>query len=293
MKFFMKVLYVVAFLGIAFIFVDSGKSARDDKYVKDVILKNKGDDTLENNQNPEFVANLFALNGLIYKTDIVMNINYSNKIEINETLVDVSVNIDIYQVLGFYTNPYVKSYFNAVINEFSIDGDTSAIPIITGNYELPVYYDNKTSSYEVKSKTFPIFGLSDIVNGTEKNSLNSAIVKYDKTELFEIVLEKSVSEELESKFYLKDSPTYPENLEQMYDDLFSILDSKSGGFVIPDEDKILKLNDLGYNYQIFKGQEAYNYLIYIYVGLYILILSFTTFFVYLKPYYKKKKLNRK
>lgn len=294
MKFFMKILYVLVFIGLAFIFLDSGKTARDDKYIKEVILKNKGENTLENNKDEDFVANMFALNGLIYRKDIVATIEYNENVEVNNKATDVYVNLDVYQVTGLNTNPLVKTFYNVVVNEFSLDGDTSYNPTITGNYELPIYYENKTSSFTVKNKNFPLFGLSNVTSGEKVNVLNSAIFKYNDVEFFEIILAKSVNEEVTTKFDLKTFPNYPLESEQnkMYDDIFKILDTKGGGFKIPTKDQVELLNEQGYNYHLFEGQNAYDYLIYIYVGIYAVILILTTYFVYLKPYYNKKKTNR-
>lgn len=291
MKIFMKVLFGLALVVGGVLFFMSGKSARDEKYTKEVILANKGENNLENNQKESFVADLFAYNNLIYKKEKVGNIIFNETVLINDKESLVYINIDVYQVMGFYTDDILKTFFNGVLNEFSIDGKTGPLLTVTGSYEDPLAYEVNTQSFTIKNFNFPIFGLNDTVTSGKRNKLESVVFRLGKIEFFELVVNKSTTE-LETKINLKDLPNYPTDETKMYEEVLETLDVSVGRLIFPTKEQTEKLNELGYNFKIFEGQEKYNYLITIYVVVYLILASVIVYFVYLKSYFNKKKTNR-
>lgn len=289
MKIFMKFLYAIAIIALFLIFFDSGRSARDKKYFKDVVLAEKGENNLENNKKEPFIGRLFAKNNLMYKQEKIGSVIYNDNIDINGEIKNISINFDIYQTLGFYIDETNVINYNGILNEFLVDGIVQDI-VIAGYYNRPISYDNNFMRYILKDRDFPIFGLNSLVTSSELNPLESVIFEYNKVELLELVFVKSYSnKDLIETVNFTQLENYSDDNVNMYADVTSILRSKTGRFEYPNDEELLVLNELGINYHIFEGFEKYNYFIYIYSSAAIILASLSIYFVYIGPYLKKRK----
>lgn len=286
MKTFSYFILVFMLLTLGALFFNSGISARNDKYINDVILAQKGENTQINNKNPLFIKQMFALNDLIYNESIIARINYDNTVVINDENVSISIEIDIYQTMPLLFDDNIKHYFHGIVNNFTSSVEENPFITITGYYENNVTKNDNYVSYQVRNLNFPIFGLNDTVTDSLVNPLNSAVFKYKNVELFEIVMKES--NDLEFQFKLNEFDNYPVNLNSFYDIVVDNLTVRAGGFEKPNSDQILILNDYNYNYHIFEGQEQYNYLIYIYMAIYLLLVLIIVYFVFIKKHLKRK-----
>lgn len=286
MKTFSYFILVFMLLTLGVLFFNSGISARNDKYINDVILAQKGENTLENNKNPKFVSQMFALNDLIYNETIVGTINYDSTILINDESVSLSIEIDIYQTMPLLFDDNIKHYFHGIVNKFTSSIAENPFVTITGYYENNITSDNNYISYQVRNLNFPIFGLNDTVTNSAVNRLNSAVFKYQDVELFEIVLHES--NDLDFQFNLNELPNYPADLNGFYNVVVDNLTVRAGGFEKPNDEEVLILNGYKYDYYIFDNIEQFNYLIYIYMAIYLGIVLIIVYFVFIRKRLKQK-----
>lgn len=279
--------FIVGFFLVALggLFLNSGISARNERYINEVVLAEKGENTLENNQNPLFVERMFALNNLIYNETIVGTINYSNTVTINNEPVDINISIDIYQTMPLMFDDKLKYFFHGVVNEFKSSIEDNPNIRIYGYYERNVTaYDNYIY-YNVENPNFPLFGLNNTITRNEVNLLETAVFTYKNVELFELVITKSRN--LEFTYYLENMVNYPTDINAFYNKANEVLTVRSGGFQIPNEDQLLELNSHNYNFHIFKNQGKYNYLIFIYLAIYFVIVALVVYFVFIRKRIKK------
>lgn len=286
MKTFSYFILIIMMIILGALFLNSGISARNDKYINDVILAEKGENTLENNRDKLFVERMFALNNLIYNENIIGTINYNNKVEIGNDIVDINISIDLYQTMPLIFEDDIKYYFHGVVNEFTSSIEDHPVVTIYGYYEDNLGYDSNYITYQVKDFDFPIFGLNDTITSSTVNKLNSAVFVYRNVELFEIVLNDS--NEVSTSYYMNEFENYPNDLFHFYNTVIETLTVRTGGFNEPNLEQLAKLNSNNYNYHIFENQEQFNYLIYIYVGIYLVILFIIIYFVFLKKLINKK-----
>lgn len=286
MKTFSYFILIIMMIILGGLFLNSGISARNDKYINDVILAEKGGNSLENNKDKLFVERMFALNSLIYNENIVGTIDYNNTISIDNMLVDVSISIDIYQTMPLIFDDNIKYYFHGIVNEFTSSLEDNPVVTIYGYYEENLGYDSNYVAYQVKNFDFPIFGLNNTITNSKVNHLKTAVFVYRNVELFEIVL--TDSNQLTTSYYLNEFENYPNDLLHFYNTVVDTLTVRTGGFKEPNLDELNKLNSLNYNYHILENQEQYNYLIYIYMGIYVIILLLIVYFVFLKKIIRKR-----
>lgn len=291
MKVFMKILSVIALIFLGVMVFNSGKAARDAKYIENVILVDKGSNSVHNNMKESFIADAFTLNGLMYKQNKVGNIEIMSYVNDNDKDKVMYLNINIFQVMGFFVSEEIPAQFQAIVNEFSVDAIERDLKI-TGHYQDPLYGDNHKDYYVVENRNFPLFGINNTITNGKLNILESIVFSFkgekEDIEVLELVVNSSKSE-LSEKEYLKDMPGYPADQNQMQDEITKVLTTKSGGFKIPTAEQVEALNELGYNYKLFEGQEKYNYLIYIYVGLYAILALVALYYLFFNEKLKAKK----
>lgn len=286
MKTFSYFILIIMMLVLGGLFLNSGISARNDKYINDVILAEKGENTLENNKDKLFVERMFALNNLIYNETIIGTIDFKDKINIENQEVDISISIDIYQTMPLMFDDEIKHYFYGIVNEFKSSLEDNPIISVYGYYEEDLSYERNYVYYQVRDLNFPIFGLNDTLTSNNLNPLNTTTFVYKNIELFELVLNKSNN--LSNQYFLKDFKNYPSDIHHFYNTIKNTLSVRPGGFNEPNQEQLKILNDHNYNYHIFENQSQYNYLIYIYMGFYLLILGLIIYFVFLKKLFVKK-----
>lgn len=291
MKVFMKILSVIALLFLGVMVFNSGKAARDAKYIEKVILADKGSNEIHDNMKESFVADAFALNSLIYKQNKVGNIEMMARVTDNGKDKSVYLNIDIYQVMGFFISEEIPAQFQAIVNEFSVNAQAQNLKL-TGNYKEALHGENHKDYYTVENRNFPLFGINNTITNGKLNPLESIVFSFqgekEDIQILELVVDESKTE-LSEKRYLKTMSGYPENETQMQEDITNVLTTKSGGFKIPTEEQVEALNELGYNYKLFEGQDKYNYLIYIYVGIYVVVAGVALYFLFVNERIKNKK----
>lgn len=291
MKVFMKILSVIALLFLGVMVFNSGKAARDAKYIEKVILADKGSNEIHDNMKESFVGDAFALNSLIYKQNKVGNIEMMARVTDNGKDKSVYLNIDIYQVMGFFISEEIPAQFQAIVNEFSVNAQAQNLKL-TGNYKEALHGENHKDYYTVENRNFPLFGINNTITNGKLNPLESIVFSFqgekEDIQILELVVDESKTE-LSEKSYLKTMSGYPENEKQMQEDITDVLTTKSGGFKIPTEEQVEALNELGYNYKLFEGQDKYNYLIYIYVGIYVVVAIVALYFLFVNERIKNKK----
>ncbi|HKL95321.1 MAG TPA: hypothetical protein VJ845_02705 [Haploplasma sp.] len=291
MKVFMKILSVIALLFLGVMVFNSGKAARDAKYIEKVILADKGSNEIHDNMKESFVGDAFALNSLIYKQNKVGNIEMMARVTDNGKDKSVYLNIDIYQVMGFFISEEIPAQFQAIVNEFSVNAQAQNLKL-TGNYKEALHGENHKDYYTVENRNFPLFGINNTITNGKLNPLESIVFSFqgekEDIQILELVVDESKTE-LSEKRYLKTMSGYPENEKQMQEDITDVLTTKSGGFKIPTEEQVEALNELGYNYKLFEGQDKYNYLIYIYVGIYVVVAGVALYFLFVNERIKNKK----
>lgn len=291
MKVFMKILSVIALLFLGVMVFNSGKAARDAKYIEKVILADKGSNEIHDNMKESFVGDAFALNNLIYKQNKVGNIEMMARVTDNGKDKSVYLNIDIYQVMGFFISEEIPAQFQAIVNEFSVNAQAQNLKL-TGNYKEALHGENHKDYYTVENRNFPLFGINNTITNGKLNPLESIVFSFqgekEDIQILELVVDESKTE-LSEKRYLKTMSGYPENEKQMQEDITNVLTTKSGGFKIPTEEQVETLNELGYNYKLFEGQDKYNYLIYIYVGIYVVVAGVALYFLFVNERIKNKK----
>ncbi|MGI6781234.1 MAG: hypothetical protein ACOX56_00105 [Acholeplasmataceae bacterium] len=279
--------FVLGFMLVALfgLFFNSGISARNDKYIKEVVLTEKGENTLENNKDPLFVERLFSLKDFMYNKTIVGTIVYSKTVIIDNQSVDIDINIDIYQTMPLMFDDKIKYYFHGIVNEFKSSLETTPYLTIIGYYENNITASSNEAAYVVKDLDFPIFGLNNTVTSNKLNKLNTAVFTYKNVELFELVLNEANG--LETQFVLSEFENYPSDLNHFYDTVTKTLTVRSGGFLKPTKEQLLTLNESNYNYHIFEGQDQYNYLIWIYMGIYVVIVGVIISAIFIRKRIKK------
>lgn len=279
--------FVLGFMLVALggLFFNTGISARNDKYIKEIVLAEKGENTLENNRDPLFVERMFSLNNLMYNKTTVGTITYTNTVTIENTEVDLNITIDLYQTMPLMFDDGIRHYFHGVVSEFKSSLEDEPYLTIIGYYERDIKVGNNSVLYRVNNPNFPVFGLNHTITSSEVNKLNSAVFTYRDIKLFEIVLNES--QNLETKYYLADFENYPTDLNHFYNTVNETLTVRSGGYQMPDEAQLQILNDNNYNFHIFKGQEQYNYLIWVYMGIYLVIVGVVLYFAVIRKRIKK------
>src|SRR5690554_2592219 len=182
MKTYSYFILIIMMIILGGLFLNSGISARNDKYINDVILAEKGGNSLENNKDKLFVERMFALNSLIYNENIVGTIDYNNTISIDNMLVDVSISIDIYQTMPLIFDDNIKYYFHGIVNEFTSSLEDNPVVTIYGYYEENLGYDSNYVAYQVNNFDFPIFGLNNTITNSKVNHLKTAVFVYRNVE---------------------------------------------------------------------------------------------------------------
>lgn len=274
MKTFSYIISIIMFAILAFLFYDSGISARRDKYISDVILANK-----TSNSDETFVASMFALEDLAYKTETIGTINYNNDIIVDDQSINLNISIDIYQTMPLVFEDTLQYFFHGVLTNFETSNDFERLTLVS-YYQTDISFERNYFNTNLTFSDFPMFSLNNTITSSELNLLDTVVFKYMDVELFEIVLNNS--KDLPLAFVLNEFPNYPSDLNHFYNTFENILDVRAGGYKTPTEEQVLELNELGYNYQIFDDINQFNYLIYIYLGIYLVILGIYLYFVFIK-----------
>lgn len=284
MKYFYYIILLIIIFLLGSFFYQGGISERNSKFIDETILLNKTND-LSGNQDPTFISQMFALNNLVFKEDKIANIIFDDILTIGNENKQVYLVIDIYQTMPL-AHTELDYLFHGIISEFRINNLLNNPLQITGHYENDLGNGKNRTTYNLTNYDFPLFGINDTFTNNEINKLETVIFSYQGTHILELDITKTLN--ITPSYKLKDFSGYPEDLNSFKDFLKETLSIGYVGYQIPNLDELNLLNENGFNFYVFSGQEAYDYFIYIYMGIYLVIVLIIIYFSIIRKRLKKK-----